>query len=159
MKIIGILLALILVAHTAIASESDELVCELNNGTTVTWQLVEQPQVEMLNGQFVVSTTKVTVFYAAEDVKRFTLNSIETAVDEVVGSSKARPEITYTPTGKLVINGCQPGEAVSIYAADGRLVLSCLAASNGTATVGLDTLPAGVYIVKSRLVNLKIARR
>ena len=48
MKIIGILLALILVAHTAIASESDELVCELNNGTTVTWQLVEQPQVEML---------------------------------------------------------------------------------------------------------------
>ena len=148
-----------LVAHTAMASESDEFVCELSNGTTVTWQLVEQPQVEMLNGQFAVSTTEATVFYAAEDVSRFMLKSAETAIDEVVGSSKSRPDISYTPTGKLVISGYQPGEAVSIYAADGRLVLSCRAASNGTTTVGLDNLPAGVYIVKSRVVNFKIARR
>ena len=148
MKICILLLAMTLVAHTAIASESDELVCELSNGTTVTWQLVEQPQVEMLNGQFAVSTTEATVFYAAEDVSRFMLKSAETAIDEVVGSSKSRPDISYTPTGKLVI-----------YAADGRLVLSCRAASNGTTTVGLDNLPAGVYIVKSRVVNFKIARR
>ena len=154
-----LLLAMAIAASTALASESDELVCELNNGTTVTWQIVEQPQVEMLNGQFVVSTKEITVFYAAEDVRRFSLNSIDTDIDEVVGSSKPRPDIIYTPTGKLVINGCQPDEAVSIYATDGRLVLSARAASNGTTTVGLDTLPAGVYIVNSRVVKFKIARR
>lgn len=159
MRKITLLLVMTLVAHTAIASESNELVCELNNGTMVTWQLVEQPQVEMLDGQFVVSTTQTTVFYAVEDVSRFTLTSTETAIDEIVGSSSSRPDIIYTPTGKLVVNGCQAGEAVSVYAADGRLVLSCRAASNGTTTIGLHQLPTGIYIVKSQVINFKIARR
>lgn len=159
MKKLLLSLVLTIIAVNAAGSEAEELLCELANGTTVAWQLTEQPQVEMLDGQFVVSTTQTTVFYAAEDVSRFTLNKTETGIEQLTGKSTARPDIVYTPGGQLVVNGCQKGEAVSIYAADGRLVLTCRAAQDGPLTVGLDKLPTGVYIVKLRVVNFKIAKR
>ena len=140
---------------------ADEFVCELKSGATVTWLLTEEPQVELKNGQFVISSTRATVYYAAEDVLRFKLNKNTTGIEAVPQSSPAPGQGTavWTGAGLLAISGCKPGETVAVYATDGRQVLRRNADTDGMLTISTDALPTGVYIVKSQSVNLKFAKK
>ena len=146
---------------TNVETGADEFVCELKSGATVTWQLTETPTVELKDGRFAVSSTRATVSYAAEDVKRFVLQKNLTAIDAPKAGSNAQPTGTaqWAGTGQLLISGCKAAEAVAVYAADGRRTMLVNAENNGSLTITTGSLPAGVYIVKSQSINLKFARK
>jgi len=162
------LFALMLVAKTATAygdndsgPGSDEFVCELNSGATVTWQLTEEPNVELNNRQFVISSTRATVYYVAEDVKRFRLHKSPTGIETIPqnGAAKDSGTVTWTGSGQLLINGLKAGENIAIYATDGRQVLRYSANPEGMLTIFTNTLLTGIYIVKSQSINLKFAKK
>lgn len=140
---------------------ADEFVCELKSGATVKWQLTEQPTVELKGGQFVISSTRATVYYTAEDVKNFKLNKSATAIESVPqdGSALHQGTVQWAGSGLLVVSGCKAGEVVTVYAADGRQIVRLQADSDGTLTIATEGLPTGVYIVKSQSVNLKFAKK
>lgn len=146
---------------TNVETGADEFVCELKSGATVTWLLTEVPTVELKDGQFVISSTRATVSYTAEDVKRFVLQKDPTAIETPKVGSDARPVGTaqWAGAGLLLISGCQAGEAIAIYASDGRQMMRRSADANGSTTITTESLPAGVYIVKSQSINLKFAKK
>lgn len=148
-------------ASNGSSADADEFVCELYSGTTVTWQLTEQPKVELKDGQFVISSTRATVYYAAEDVRKFSLHQGTTGIEAIpqFGSAPSSATATWAGAGILVFSGCKAGEAVSIYAADGRQILRRQADADGMLTISTDALPTGVYIIKSQRVNLKFAKK
>lgn len=140
---------------------ANEFVCQLNSGATVAWLLAEQPEVKLIEGKFHISSTRETIVYAAEDVRMFRLNRNEAVAVEAVHADKTATAATVdrsTP-GLLVISGCQAGEAVALYATDGRQVVRRNADQDGRLTIQTAALPAGVYIVKSQSVNLKFAKK
>lgn len=135
---------------------ADEFVCLLKSGATITWKLTEEPKVELLEGQFVISSARSTVYYAAEDVSRFNLQKSSTDIKPI---PSAKVKIQQTEAGQLFISGCRADEEVVIYATDGKQLLRSHANKDGMLTLSTDALPAGVYIVKSQSVNLKLAKR
>ena len=164
MKKVLISLAFALTFHTLAAQNPtdnptslvDELVCMLNSGVIVKWQLSEQPKVELVNGEFAVNTAHATVFYPAEDVNRFTLEKNPTAIRPI---SIADAKIQKTSSGRLLISGCKAGEEISVYSTDGKKVLNSRTDKDGMLTFSIDALPVGVYIVKSKSVNLKVVKQ
>ena len=164
MKKVLISLAFALTFNTLAAQNStanttpvvDELVCTLNSGIIVKWQLSEQPKVELIDGEFAVNTSHTTVFYSAKDVNRFTLEKNATAIRPI---SMADAKIQKTSSGRLLISGCQAGEKITVYATDGKKVLDSQTDKDGMLTFSIDALPVGVYIVKSKSVNLKVVKQ
>jgi len=159
MKKVILSFALLLTSVTATATAVDEFVCTLKSGATVTWQLSEQPEVEMVQGQFAITAAKTTVFYNAEDVLRFAINKSETAIKGIDSEESASATILQASAGRLVISGCKAGEELAVYSIDGRQVLTGKSDSTGTLTLSTDALPTGVYIMKSQSVNLKFAKQ
>ena len=133
-------------------------ICWLLNGGTVTWQLSEQPKVELIKGQFVISSTRATVYYAADDVEKFTLDTNGAAAIDRLMAGGNSPSVSRED-GQLVVSGCRAGESVTVYQASGRESQRLRADGNGRLQLALDALPAGVYIVKSESVTFKIAKK
>jgi hypothetical protein len=84
-KRILITMMLLLVMATGVSASigGDSFICELKSGATVTWLLTEEPKVELKNGQFVISSTRATVYYDAEDIMKFVLKKDETGIIDV----------------------------------------------------------------------------
>lgn len=139
---------------------TDDFVCVLNNGTTVAWKLNEQPKVELQDGMFAVSSTRATVYYPAGEVERFELKDGATEIISVAKTQEdATSAFSYLSSGKLIVRGCKPGETASVYSTDGKEAVRCVADEEGCLLIEPDALPKGVYIVKSRSINLKIAKK
>lgn len=140
---------------------ADEFVCELKSGATVTWQLTEEPQVELKGGQFIITSSRATVYYTVEDVNRFALHKSATGIETVPqkDSGLNSGATIMAGAGQLILSGCKAGETITIYAINGRQVLQCCTEKNGTLTISTEALPTGVYIVKSRSVNLKFWKK
>jgi hypothetical protein len=60
---------------------------------------------------------------------------------------------------RVVFTGCSPKSAIRIYNMSGLLVDTQWTDANGRAEVSISGLKAGVYVVKSDNVTLKIAKR
>ena len=156
-------LVFLLAALTATAAEagSNEFVCTLNNGAIISWLLTEEPKVELISGQLVISSTRATVTYNSEEVKQFTLRKNITGIESVSADGSASPSgaVEWSGSGLLIVKGCKAGEAVAVYSSDGQQRVRQNADANGTLTISTESLPAGVYIVKSRSVNLKFIKQ
>ena len=138
----------------------DEFICDLRNGTKVTWMLTEQPKVELTDGKFSVSSTRATVYYAAEDVLKFSLGSSgNSAAIKDISADRASGATVTRDGGSLVFSGCKPGEVITAYDANGRQSLRLTADSNGRLQLSLGSLKAGLYVIKSESVTLKIAKK
>lgn len=149
-----IVMALLAMRVAALSSSPDEFICRLQNGETIVWQFVEQPKLGLQDGYFTISSTGATLYYAAEDVKDFSLSSNETAIDAVKKADSSKPVVNPT-AGRLIISGCQPKESATIYAVDGKQVQTTQVNGDGTLTLNLNELPSGIYIVKLQNVNFK----
>ena len=119
--------------------------------------LEEKPKITMSNGDFILTTTNTTVTYKFEDVLKFTLSeSTATAIEEV--KAVAEPSVERT-SEKVIFTGCTPKSAIRIYSIGGQLLDTQWADANGRAEVSISGLTAGVYVVKSDSVTIKIAKR
>jgi hypothetical protein len=119
--------------------------------------LDEKPKITMSNGDFILTTTNTTVTYKFEDVLKFTLSeSTATAIEEV--ETMTEPSVERT-SDRVIFTGCTPKSAIRIYSMGGQLVDTQWADANGRAEVSISGLTAGVYVVKSDNVTIKIAKR
>jgi hypothetical protein len=119
--------------------------------------LGERPKITMSNGDFILTTTNTTVTYKFEDVMKFTLaENSTTAIEEV--KTVAEPNVELQ-SDRVVFTGCTPKSAIRIYTVSGQIVDTQWADENGRAEVSISSLTAGVYVVKSDNVTIKIAKR
>lgn len=119
--------------------------------------LSERPIITMSNGDFILTTTNTTVTYEFEDVMKFTLaDDVTTAITEVKAVTEPSVE---RQSDRVIFTGCKPKSPIRIYSMSGQLVDTQWADEDGRAEVSISGLSAGVYVVKSDNVNIKIAKR
>ena len=150
-----LLLVVALFAASAVKAEDRVLQVWKADGTIVSFSLNEVPVTTYADGNLVIKTTKTTVTYPLEQVKKYTYSSVTDAL-----SAPKSESATLSKDGEtLTFSGLKPQTPISIYNVSGQLVRTLKARGLGNTTVSVANLPVGVYVVKVNGVTYKITKR
>lgn len=119
--------------------------------------LSEKPTVTMNNGNFTLTTTKTTVYYQFNDVFKFTLGE-KNATGIQDQSTLAGPTVERL-SDKVIFTGCKPKSSVYIYSTGGQVLDTQFSDNDGRAEISIFGLAAGIYVIKSDNVTIKIVKR
>lgn len=125
---------------------------QLRNGKKVSFAFAEKPVIALSDANLSVSVHGVErVSYAYADVQRVVVESdVVNAINDVATNGKSQHVVFNLSASTLAVEGLAANEQISIYAADGKLVLSQRANAEGKATVSLSSLQQGVYVVRTQ---------
>ena len=161
--IAGLSLALCsILPMTAETTDTNTPVCvvvETTDGQRAEYLLTEQPQLRYDGQTVTFTTTAVTVEYVTEQVARvFFDKATPTPTAIAPTTAKTTDNLTFS-TGHALISGLQPGEEACVCSPTGSIVATFQANGDGTLTIDLGTLPAGVSIIKTNQQSFKVTRK
>lgn len=122
----------------------------LRSGQKVSFSFAEKPVVALSDDYLSVSVGGVErVSYAYADVQRVVVvDDIVSAIDNVVANDKSQHIVFSFSANVLNVSGLAVGERFSLYAIDGKLMLSEKADADGKAAISLSSLQQGIYVVR-----------
>lgn len=122
----------------------------LKNGNSVSYAFSQQPVINLDGTDLKVMVEGKTMLACAfNDIQRISINeALDTSVSSAP-SDDSRHILFSMADGTVEAQGIQPGESVSIYSADGKLVKSAKAEPNGTVSFSTSSLGTGTFIVKT----------
>jgi hypothetical protein len=149
------LLVTLLSFVSAVKAEDRVLQVWKSDGTVVSFNLDEVPVTTYSDGNLVIKTTKTTVTYPLEQVRKYTYSSVTDAL-----SAPKSESATLSQDGEtLTFTGLKSQTQISVYNVSGQLVRTLKARGLGKTTVSVANLPVGVYVVKVNGVTYKITKR
>ena len=131
------------------------LILLLNDGTTQTYELAEQPVITVVGAELKIVANHADVSIPLSDVMRYTFQKRTTGIDEV----DTNQEVIDYKDGVLTLSGLEAGTPISLYTIDGRLLQAHTVADDGTYRQSLASLRQGVYVVKVNHKSYKIMKR
>lgn len=134
-------------------TERNALVFEMKDGASVTYFFTELPKLSFTAEDIVVTTR----MYETSHPQKAVLRYVFTYKDP---SSIVRPQLEgFRRQGDIIsIGNLNADDMVTVYSADGKLLLSVSANAHGSATVSLTLLPAGVYLIKYSDTTVKVLK-
>ena len=149
-------LALLITMTTSsvMAAGVQYLVFNLNDGSQqVVVPLSDQPVITTANDILEVTVAgAVKVETPLSNVKNYCFSESSTPS----GISVALKDNVRFEEGHVYMANVSKGERISVYAADGRLVLTVTADDKGVVDVDLNGLRKAVYVVKSANSSIKV---
>ena len=119
------------------------LVLHHPGGTTTDVELFIQPRIEFQGDRVLITSSVLVMDYAKEDILRFTYKGGTTvAVKDV----KKQADCTQRD-GQLVFHGITGQDKVAVYNANGVRMPIRLTVSGNDATLSLNAIPKGVYLL------------
>ena len=153
MKKLFLLLTVLLAATVA---KADDMVLQvlLSDGQVVSINLNEEPRTTYQDGNLVITSTKNTVTYPLERVRRFTYVTA-TGIDspKTVGASFSNDGETLT------FNGLKPNTKIYLYNVAGQLLKTIDSGDQKQVVITASHMPFGVYVVKVHGGTFKITKR
>ena len=132
------------------------LVVWAKDGTRVAYALAEKPKITFTETDLVIKSKGIEVNYPLGNMLRFTYDSsAPTAITDLKtdkGNFKFEGNSLLFPS--LKANG-----NVSVYSADGSLVMKKTVRKDGEFVLSVSGLNAGVYMVKVNNVTYKISKK
>lgn len=124
----------------------------LRSGQKVSFSFAEKPVVALSDANLSVSVGGVErVSYAYADVQRVVVvDDVVSAIDNVVANDKSQHVVFSVSANALNVSGLAVGERFSLYAIDGKLMLSEKANAEGKAAMNLSSLKQGIYVVRTQ---------
>ena len=153
LHILAVLAALLM----ASIAKADDIALHvlLSDGQVVAINLNEEPLTTYKDGNLVITTTKNTVTYPLEKVKRYTYASASSGITSPKGV-----EATFSADGEtLTFKGLKTGTSIMLYNVAGQLLRKVAPTTEGHAAVSVSKLPTGVYVVKMNDATYKITKR
>ena len=130
----------------------------LNDGSINSLHLGDRPVARYDEGTFHIVSSRLTVDYPAETVRKFTISSTEDGTDDIQAETFGRPEI-FGQQGEITISGSTPNSALSIYNMSGARLATYRTDGSGCLNFSIADYPSGIYIVKSKTLTYKIIKR
>ena len=130
------------------------LVLHHANGTTTDVQLYNLPKVKFEGDKVLITSTVLDMEYPKEDVLRFTYKG------GALGISKPNGRAEYSQeNGQLVFRGIKSTDNIAIHTAKGVRVPVSIQRSGSTATLPLNALSRGVYLLTLNGRTSKFTKR
>ena len=148
---------LLLITALAVVAKADDRVLQvwLSDGRIVNINLNEEPRTTYVDGNLVITTSKTTITYPLENVKRYTY----ALVDAGISSPKAMNVVMSEDGETLTLDRIPSGTAVYLYNVAGQLLKKIDTRQKSKVSVTVSDLPIGVYVVKANDVTYKITKR
>ena len=135
---------------------ADCVVVETTGGERMEYLLSDLPRITQSADAVTLTTSNTSVELSAESISKVYLaTSSPTTVLKVKGPAGS----AQLKESQLFLSGYQPGERVSLFHADGRLLQHRSIGDDGTLTLSLEQLPSGIYIVKTNHQSIKIIKK
>ena len=122
------------------------------------YALTEKPMVTMADGKFTITTMTTTATYNHDQVMKFTLGLSDGTSGIELPAVESQP-MMERHADHIVITGSKPNSPIFIYNVGGRLMARHKTDGSGNAVVEYADLPAGIYVVKTESITIKIAKR
>lgn len=134
-------------------------ICQ-KDGQTATFAFSEKPVISYSGNDLVMTTTKTVVSYPVYLLAKIAFDTAweedVTAVDEMKQTS-SDAQFSFTD-GSLHISGGEAGSFVTLYTVGGVQVEQCRLDANGNATISVQALNKGIYIVKTTRFTFKFQK-
>ena len=135
-----------------VAAEVKFLVVNLNDGSTASFALADDPVITNTSSEFQVTTTEKSIKVAFADLKNYQLTSEISGISEVV-----MPNDTYRVNCSVVyIDGLKPETVVRAFSLDGKYVTEGKTDEDGHAIIDLSAFSSGVYMISYNNKGIKI---
>jgi len=136
-----------------------QLIVWLKDGGKMTYDFASKPVVSMSDNVFVCGSTNLD-FLLFDSVQKFTVREItdHSSATKIDDKKEPLPKVSESSDG-ILLSGCTPDAELTVFGYNGMLVSKHKVHSDGTLRISMGGWPAGVYIVKSTNINLKILRR
>ena len=140
------------------------------NGESYVFNLAEKPVITYEGDKLTVKVTEPSavveeqstvseISVAVAEVQNIDLEKVNvTPQDTEVGVKTVKADTEFA-NGQLKLNGLQPGSQVTVVSMGGKTCLTVKASAEGEAIVGLQTLPSGVYIVRTSKSSIKVTNK
>ena len=128
------------------------------DGQKVTISLNEEPRTTYSEGNLIITTTKTTITYPLEQVRKYTY-ILDEPTSEGDGVPDGIKSILSDDGETLIFKGLKPNTEVLLYSASGQLMRKFKPTNSNPVAVSVSQLPTGVYIVKANGVTYKISKR
>ena len=156
-----ILLSLLLFIGRAWAQEStpvQKLNVHMMNGQVVTFLLDDEPVTTFEPGKLIIQTSgDAPIIYLIENVRKYTYEGIPEGIDAPI---VAPGTILIRQGNEMVALDGLPDKAnVSIYSADGKLLVSRQAVGGQTTMLPMTAFPAGNYIINAGGASFKFVKQ
>ncbi len=157
-RLITLLTVLLLALPVTLWAQTpkQQLVVWLKSGDKVYFDLAELPETSFENGQFIIKTSKTTVYYQFESILRYTFQGVNTSV-ELLPNERS---VSVSQDGDgVTFQNLKAGATVSIYAANGVLMEQLTANGGEPLRCSVANRPSGVYLVKAGNQTIKLLKR
>ena len=150
-------LLLLFLFLASIVAKADDQVLQIwqSDGKVMTIKLSEEPKTSYVDGNLVIKTTKTTITFPLEKVKKYTYASEPSGIDSPIAMQSEVSADGET----LTFKGIKPNTSIYLYNAAGQLLRTIKSDKTNKATVSVSRFPIGVYIVKVNGVTYKITKQ
>ena len=160
-KILPLLVALLMVS-AAWAQEEQAPVQKLNvhmmDGQVVTFLLDQEPMTTFEPGKLIIQTSgDAPIMYLLENVRKYTYEGLPEGIDAPI----VAPGTIMVRQGKdmVALDGLPDKTTVSIYSAEGKLLVSRQAVGGQTTVLPMTVFPAGNYIINAGGASFKFVKQ
>ncbi len=150
--------ALLLHGIPTFAADDEEqaMVLHLKDGSQVAYFLSSSPKLTFADSQLTLKTVLAEVSYPTAALARYCFEmKSPTKIGEIENGQKA----VRFEGNEIRVSGFPAGQQLEVYATDGRKVASQPVGANGNATVSLQALPVGVYLIHHGVSTYKVEKR
>lgn len=153
-KLMFLLLTGILLTVNYADAWAQTLVLHHTNGTTTDVELFTQPQVKFQDDKVLITSTVLDIEYPKDDILTFTYKASASGIQNLRGKTEMTQE-----NGQLVFCGIGPSDLISVRTAAGIPIPVSIRRGESTATLSLNEIPAGVYLVTLNGRTSKFTKR
>ncbi len=134
---------------------AQRLVIWQKDGSKVSYNLDEQPKTTFTADDLVITTATTTINYPLSKIQRYTYEGAQLSVQNV-----KEPGISITHNGNnIIVKGLPKGKSVTINRVDGIQLIAKRSDGSARLTLSLNSLPAGVYMIKADEITYKFLKR
>lgn len=154
-KLITLCISLLMTLVCGGAVQGQSLVVWQKDGSRVSYNLDEQPRTTFTTEDLVITTTTTTISYPLSKIQRYTYEGGTLSVQDVkvcgISIKQYQDEIT--------VMNLPVGKSATVFAIDGKLLLSKRSDGFSNLSLSLSHLPNGVYVIKAEEVTYKFTKR
>ena len=136
-------------------AKAQTLVLHHPDGTTTDVELYAQPRIEFQGDHVLITSTVLDLEFSKQDILRFTYNSGIT-----LGIRNSKEKVNYSQeNGQLVFSGIKSTEHIAVYNSKGIRVPVRITHNGSDATLSLNAIPKGVYLLSVNGRTSKFAKQ
>ena len=140
---------------TGISTASAQtLVLHHANGTTTDVDLNTRPTVTFQNDKIYIQSYVLQMEYDKDEILSFTYKGVSTDIN----SPKANAQISRK-NDRLVFHNIKPTDKIAIYNLKGVLIPAHIERNGSSATLPLNAIPSGIYVLSVNGRTSKFTKR